>query len=320
MKTRGRGSLKSWVTVGAWGALCWVVAYKQPTYNIQQYLQHTTYNTAVHCGSLTSPSVGSPPINSQATVGPWALCGTTSCTPSWWICATCNTIFKSRVQLHRYIASWLDGTQVKIKLGCKLHSASTWCHLMSDVSCFVYVWLGDLVVGGGTLRAGGGKVQGPMAVVHYCDCSLTSGTGLGLPDNLIIPQFPPPGSLQCNGPPTSHLFSTKLTENLIWLAFLCEPYLISIGLWKESDHNENWQPKIRRHCTAVHWCNRYKYRLSLPSECESIILIQLFNGWTTLLSLRKLWSDPNLTACHMWTCWQTYFWILQVPGCLEPTN
>ena len=162
--------------------------------------------------------------------------------------------------------------------------------------------------------------QGPMAVVHYCDCSLTSGTGLGLPDNLIIPQFPPPGSLQCNGPPTSHLFSTKLTENLIWLAFLCEPYLISIGLWKESDHNENWQPKIRRHCTAVHWCNRYKYRLSLPSECESIILIQLFNGWTTLLSLRKLWSDPNLTACHMWTCWQTYFWILQVPGCLEPTN
>ena len=33
------------------------------------------------------------------------------------------------------------------------------------------------MVGGGTLRAGGAKVQGPMAVVHYCDCSLTSGTG-----------------------------------------------------------------------------------------------------------------------------------------------
>ena len=145
MKTWGRGSLKSWVTVGAWGALCWVVAYKQPTYNIQQYLQHTTYNTAVHCGSLTSPSVGSPPINSQATVGPWALCGTTSCTPSWWICATCNTIFKSRVQLHRYIASWLDGTQVKIKLGCKLHSASTWTIPRTNQSwmlslSFLFVW------------------------------------------------------------------------------------------------------------------------------------------------------------------------------------
>ena len=68
--------------------------------------------------------------------------------------------------------------------------------LCLSVSCFVCV-IGRWWVGG-TLRAGGAKVQGPMAVVHYSDCSGSPAEPGGLPDNLIIPQFPPPGSLQCN--------------------------------------------------------------------------------------------------------------------------
>ena len=67
--------------------------------------------------------------------------------------------------------------------------------LCLSVSCFVCV-IGRWWWVGGTLRAGGAKVQGPMAVVHYCDCSGSPAEPGGLPDNLIIPQFPPPGSLQ----------------------------------------------------------------------------------------------------------------------------
>ena len=50
----------------------------------------------------------------------------------------------------------------------------------------------------------------------------------GLPDNLIIPQFPPPGSLHSNAMPGHHLFSTKLFKPKPW-----QPWSSRLPSWTQ---------------------------------------------------------------------------------------